>query len=155
MVEVLVISPVKKEPNQPPESAGGFLGHLRAAANIALVAGAVGSLGFMLKVGQHNQSLILLVLFTVWVLSPFVALALAGMVSKKWSVPTRTTLYCVILVLSLVSLTIYGYVALSPPRSQPAFFFLVVPFGSWLLGTMAVALAALLFRRLAKRRPGP
>lgn len=141
---------MKKEP---PEPAGGALGTLSLAALIALPAGAVGSLGFMLKVGQHNQSLILLALFTLWVLSPFVALALAGMVSKKWSAPTRTTLYCVMLVLSLISPVIYGNVALGPPRPQPAFFFLVVPFGSWLLGPIAIALAAYISGKPRGRGP--
>ena len=114
-----------------PES--GFLGPLRAVAMIAVLAGAGGSVGLMLRAGHRNNSRILLVLFGIWVLSPFMALILANVVSKRWSVFSRATLYGVMLVLTLGSLAIYGDVALGPPRAKPAFVFLVVPLASWLL----------------------
>jgi len=72
---------------------GGFLGFLHAAALIVVLAGAVGSVGLMLHAGHRNPSRLLLVLFALWVLSPFIALVLANMVSKRWSVLTRATLY--------------------------------------------------------------
>jgi len=53
------------------------------------------------------------------------------------------TLHIVTLVLTLGSLAIYGDVALRPPRSTPAFMFIVVPLGSWLLMTIVVSIAAL------------
>ena len=84
----------------------------------------------MLHVGRRNESHVLLLLFTIWVLSPFVGLALAANVSKRWSALTRATLYGVMLILTLGSLVIYGDVALGPPRPKPAFMFLVVPLGS-------------------------
>ena len=84
----------------------GFLGLLRAAALIAVLAGAVGSFGLMLHAGRRNDSRILLVLFTIWVLSPFVALVLADVVSKRWSVLTRATLHRAMLVLTIGSLAI-------------------------------------------------
>ena len=90
----------------------GFLGLLRAAALIAALAGAVGSVGLMLHAGRRNDSRILLVLFALWVLSPFMALVLANVVSKHWLVLTRATLYSVMLVLTLGSLAIYGDVVL-------------------------------------------
>jgi len=94
---------------------GGFLGLLRAVALLAVVAGAGGSVGLMLRAGQRTPRL-LLVLFTIWVLSPFVALLWAYMVSKRWSLVTRATLYCVTLVVTLGSLAIYGeLVVLRPP----------------------------------------
>ncbi len=65
----------------------GFLGLLRSAALIAMVAGAVGSIGLMLRGGQHTPRL-LLVLFTVWVFFPFLALGWANLISKRWSVLT-------------------------------------------------------------------
>lgn len=129
---------------------GGFLGLLHAVALTAVVAGAGGSVGLMLWVGYRNPSRVLLVLFAIWDLSPFVALALADIVSKSWSVITRATLYGVMLVLTLSSLAIYGDVVLRP-RSQPAFAFLVVPLGSWLLMTIVVPLAALISGRLSRR----
>src|ERR1700687_1070241 len=80
---------------------GGFLGLLRAVALIAVVAGALGSVGLMLWVGHRNPSRVLLVLFVIWDLSPFIALVLADIVSKRWPVVTRATLYGVMLILSL------------------------------------------------------
>ena len=64
-------------PASPGKPQGGFLGLLHAAALIALPAGAVGSVGLLLRAGQRNNSRLLLVLFTIWVLSPFLALASA------------------------------------------------------------------------------
>src|SRR5712691_218042 len=73
------------------KSDGGFLGLLRAVARIAVVAGPVGSVGLMLWVGHRNPSRVLLALFVIWDLSPFVALVLADIVSTRWSVLTRRT----------------------------------------------------------------
>jgi len=132
----------------------GSLGLLRPAALIAVLAGAGGSIAFMLRVGHRNNSRILLALFTVWVLSPFVALVWASAVSKRWQVLTRAALYTVMLVLTLASLALYGDVAFGPPRAKPAFLFLVVPLASWLLIATVVPLAALISGRLPRRSNG-
>jgi hypothetical protein len=129
-----------------------FLKVLRAAALIALLVGAVGSVGLMLREGHRNPSRLLIVLFTFWVVSPFMALVLANVVSKRWSVLTRATLYSVMLVLALGSLAIYGDVALRPHRAKTAFVFVVVPPVSWLLIAIVVPIAALISGRLS--RPG-
>lgn len=94
---------------------------------IVLLAGAVGSFGLMVHAGRRQRSLMLIGLFTVRELSPFVALVCVHVVSKHWPVLTRATLYSLMPVLTLGSLAIYGYIALGPPRPQPAFVFLVVP----------------------------
>ena len=125
-------------------------GPFRAVAIIAAVAGAVGSVGLTLYVGRHNPSRILLSLFVIWVLSPFVALIFASAVSKLWPVPTRATLYTVMLVLTLGSLAAYGDVAFGPARATPAFAFLVVPLESWLLIAVALPVAAFLSRRFPR-----
>ena len=130
---------------------GGFLGPLRVVAVIAVVAGAVGSAGFMLRVGQRNNSKILLALFTIWVLSPFVAVIGADVVSKRWAVITRATLYGVMLVLTLGSVAIYGDVALGPPRAKPAAVFLMVPLTSWLLIALIRPVAAFISGRLSRQ----
>jgi hypothetical protein len=106
----------------------GFLRLLHAVALTAVVAGAGASVGLMLWVGHRNPSRVLLVLFAIWDLSPFIALVLADIVSKRWSVLTRATLYGVMLVITLSSLAFYGNVVWRP-RPQPAFVFLVVPWG--------------------------
>jgi hypothetical protein len=131
-----------------------FLGLLRAVALTAVVAGALGSVGLMLWAGHRNPSRVLLVLFAIWVLSPFMILVLANVVSKRWSVITRATLYGVMLALTLGSLAIYGDVALGPPRAQTAFVFVVVPPASWLLIALVVPTAALISDRLSRRGDG-
>lgn len=132
---------------------GAFLGLLRAVARIAVVVGAVGSVGFMLRAGRRTPHF-LLVLFVIWVLSPFVALAWANLVAKRWSVPTRATLYGVTLLIALGSLAIYGGVVSPPAGSPGAFVFVAVPPGSWLLMTIVVPIAAWISRRLSRRGAG-
>jgi hypothetical protein len=129
----------------------GSLGVLRAAALIAIVAGAAGSLGLMLFAGRRNPSVFLIALFAVWVLSPFVALAWANMRSTRWSAATRKALYLVTLVLTVGSFALYADVVLRPPRATPASRFLLVPLASWLLMTMGVSTAALISRRRSDR----
>jgi hypothetical protein len=114
-------------------------------ALIALLAGAAGSVGFMLHVGHRNDAVIpvvLLIFFTIWVLSPFAALLLADRVAKRWSRLSRAALHGVMLVVTLGSLAIYRAVALGPPRPKPAAGFLLVPLGSWLLMAIVVPFAA-------------
>ena len=132
---------------------GGLLGLLRAVALIALVVGAVGSVGLLFWVGHRNPSRVLLGLFVIWDLSPFGALLLAEMVSKRWSVITRATLHIVMLVIALSSLALYGDVVWRS-RPQPAFRFLVVPFGSWLLMIIVVPIAALISGRRSRQGAG-
>jgi hypothetical protein len=93
----------------------GSLGLLPGAALTAVLAGAVGSAGFMLYIGRRNDSRLLLVLFALWVLSPFMGLVWAHLFSKRWPILTRATLYGVMLMVSACSLAIYGDVALGPP----------------------------------------
>jgi hypothetical protein len=131
---------------------GGFLDRLRAVALIAVVAGAAGSVGLMLQAGGRTPRL-LLVLFVIWALSPFVALGWANMVSTRWSAITRATLYGVTLLITIGSLAIYGGLVSPPAGSPGAFVFVIVPPASWLLVTM-VPIAALISRRLSRRGAG-
>ena len=135
--------------SSPPQDLPGTgpSGLLRRAALGAAVVGAVGSVVFTFMVGRHNQSRVLMVLFIGWVLAPFLACGLADRFSRRWSVPTRMALYGVMKAVALGSLLIYGTVALGPPRPQPAFWFLVVPLGSWLLALAIIPLVALISRR--------
>jgi len=131
--------------------AHGELGVLRGAALIALAAGAAGSVGLMLRAGHRQNSRLLIGLFTFWVLSPFMALIVANVVSRRWQVLTRATLYIVMLVVTLATLAIYGYVALGPPRAKTAAVFVVVPPASLLLIAIVVPIAALMSRRQSRR----
>jgi hypothetical protein len=128
----------------------GFLGVLRTVALLAAMAGAAGSVGLMFRASQHPPR-VLLVLFTLWVLAPFVALLWAVMVSKRWSAATRTTLHCTTLIITLASLAIYGeLVDLKPAGSANAFLWVVVPGASWTFMTMVVSTVG--FIRLFRRR---
>ena len=129
-------------------SEGGILAGLRTAAVVAVLAGGVCSIGLMLRSGRRNSSIILLVIiFAIWVLSPFVALAWAGVVSRRWPAPTRAALYVVMFLVTLGSLAIYGAVAFRAIAAKTGFIFLVVPGASWLLAAVVVSTAALIARR--------
>jgi ACR3 family arsenite efflux pump ArsB len=145
---------VIRVPNNRASLENAFLGRLRVAALIAMLVGAMGSVGFMLYAGRRNPSQLLIFLFVIWVLSPFVLLGLANIISQRWSGLTRATLYGVTLLLTLSSLAIYAYRALGPPRPQAAFIFIVVPPASWLFIAIAVSLAGLLSARLTRRGSG-
>jgi len=105
------------------------------------------SLAFLYLTGRRNPSVLLLLLFTAWVLSPFLALWLAAARSDGWPPAVRTALQGAIIVISVAAPLIYGVIALGPPRPQPAFFFLVVPFASWCLAVLVVGIAFLTRRK--------
>ena len=127
---------------------------LHGAALVAVVAGAGGSLALMLRTGRHQQSRILMLLFAVWVLSPFMAAVLAHIASKRWSLLTREMLSVVMLVLTVGSLMIYGNTAFGHSTRKVGFVFLMVPLASWLLAAIVVAIAAFISGRLSGRGEG-
>ena len=130
----------------------GLLSDLRKVAFLAVLAGSAGSLALMLHAGRRQESRVLMLLFGIWVLSPFVAAVVASSVSKRWTVVTRATLYIVIVVLSVSSLAIYGSVAFGYSKAKAGFIFLVVPLASWLLIAAGVAMAAFISGRQLRRR---
>jgi hypothetical protein len=117
-----------------------LLGRLRAVTRIAVVVGAVGSVGLMLRAGRNTPRL-LLVFFVIWVLSPFVALAWANAASPRWPALTRATLYWVTLVVTLGSLAFYSELIKRPTGTANAFVFVIVPPVSWLLLAIVLLLA--------------
>jgi hypothetical protein len=132
-------------------SNGGLFRLLRASSLMAVVIGAVGSVGLMLHAGHRNPSPLLLVLFTVWVLSPFAALLWANMASRRWSRAARAAVYCVTIFLTLASLAVYGNVVMHPPKSRAAFVWVVVPPASWVVLTIVISIAAVTSRRMSRR----
>jgi hypothetical protein len=130
------------------QSAGGE--RLRAATLIAVLVGAMGSLGFVLYAGRRNESVVLRVLMVGWVISPFLVLLVAGVASRGWSALTRRALDSVMIVVTVGSLAIYGADALWP-RKQAAFVYVVVPPMSWLLTSAVVSIAAVVSARLSRR----
>jgi hypothetical protein len=104
----------------------------------------------MLYSGRHAP-LLLIVLFTIWVLSPFAALVLADAVSKRWSAVTRQALYGAMLLVAVASVIVYGADAMRPPRPQAAFVYVIVPPVSWLLAAVIVASGAAVSRGRSRR----
>jgi len=125
----------------PKESDSRTVSVFHKIAVLTVLAGAAASLGFTLHTGRNNDSVLLLLLFVGWVVSPFIALLLVNIVAKRWSLLERLSLYGLMLLVTLGSLVMYsGW--WSPAGAKPAFVFLVVPLLSWLVMGIAVLIAA-------------
>ena len=104
-------------------------------------------MAFMVYAGKRvGAPGILIVLFTIWVVSPFALLALAYIGSKRWADLTRATIHGVTPIISAASLVIYGTTALGTPRPKTAIFVMVAPL-SWLLIVIAITTASFIARR--------
>lgn len=125
---------------------------MKTIALVAVVVRAAGSIGLMLHVGRRNPSLVLLALFAIWVLSPFVGLVLAARGSQRWLVAARERVHVLMLIVAVGSLAIYGQVVFGPPRPRPASKFLLVPLGSWVLIAATLGMAALRSGQPSDRR---
>jgi len=110
-------------------------------AVLTVLAGAALSLGFTVYTGRNNNSVVLLLLFVGWVVSPFIALLLVNIVAKRWSLLERLSLYGLMLLVTLGSVIMYSGLW-GPAGAKPAFVFLVVPLLSWLAMGIAVLTAA-------------
>jgi hypothetical protein len=124
---------------------------LRGVALVAVVLSAVGSFVLMLHAGEYRLNLLML-LFAVWDLSPFAALAVAGVASKRWPKITRAALYAVMLCVAGESVMVYGRVVWKRP-AQPAFAFLVVPLASWTLLIIVVLVAHVISTKKSGHQP--
>lgn len=118
---------------------------LRAASRAAVVVAALASVALILYGGRHNRSGLLLILFVLWVLSPFVGLALAHRASLGWPAGARTALQVVMLVVAVASLAIYVNTVLISPPAKLAAPFLIAPLVSW--AVLLIVLLIVLFRR--------
>ena len=126
------------------------LSFLRIIALIILLSGAVASLIFMFIAGRNQRSILLIVLFTGWVLSPFLTLFIAKMIFKRWVTLTRKILYFLSIFMTFGSLISYSG-ALDSTNTKTAFKFLVVPLISLLL-ILIFLIVALRSRRLSINR---
>jgi hypothetical protein len=127
------------------KAAGGITELFRTVALIAVVAGTVASEFLVIRAGGSSQPM-LSVIFVIWILLPFVALAWASVVSKSWPAPVRISLYCTTLVIALGSLAFYGGVILPRAGSPRAFVFVMGPLASWLLMLIVVPIFAVISR---------
>ncbi len=107
----------------------GFLGTITL---IVAFVGAVASLYFMFTAGRKQNFIILLALFTAWILSPFVGLFISNKISSRWTAPARASLYWLTIILTISSLVAYSG-AFNTPETKNAFRFLIFPLISWFL----------------------
>lgn len=145
-----------REPAEPVVSGardGGLAAILRSASLFATFACAAGSLWLMLRAGHNNGRILpLVILFAMWVLSPFLALVWAHGSSGKWPLGRRVALELTMPLVALGSLAVYAINAMHPISSRGAFVFLVVPAAGWALAAAVLGVAGLLTRR---REPSP
>src|SRR6476660_8927388 len=114
---------------------GNKLDLVRSLALGISTAGALGSFAMTLQAGEHDGSVILTLLFLVWVLSPFIVLIISCVHSKRWPTRARISLYTLMIITSLFTLLFYGRL-LSFSGVRLAFVFLVIPFITWILMLM-------------------
>ncbi len=108
------------------------LKHIQKIAFMVILAGGVISISLVIHAGSQNDSILLKLLFAGWVISPFIALVVADLISAKWPFPILLFLYILVVVLIAGSLLAYSRI-LFPAGTRPAFVFLIVPLISWLL----------------------
>lgn len=106
---------------------------LRHLTRILLILGGLASVYTVLVMGRDNPSIILMAMFVVWVLLPYVVL-LAAVGARGRTSPGDGALLVVAILMTAVTLCIYGWVTYGGvPIRKPARFFLLVPFVSLLL----------------------
>jgi hypothetical protein len=105
---------------------------LRRIALTITVLGAVGSLVFMFHAGRSQKSIVLIALFTVWVLSPFIGVFIVNKISIRWPANVRVLYYWFMIILTILSLFAYSGKFIGH-NTKAAFIFLVGPLASWLL----------------------
>jgi hypothetical protein len=121
---------------------------LQRVALMALLAGVLGSLGFLVRAGQRQATPgLLLLLMAGWVIAPYLGLGWAFAASKRWTRSTQTVLCTLMLVLPLVALPIYATESLRPAKASPAALFVAVPGATWVFGIAVLAIAGLAARK--------
>jgi hypothetical protein len=100
---------------------------------IGLTIGASTSLALMLRAGHHQRSIILVLLFAAWVLSPFFGLVYAHLSSKRWLRSARVVLYALTVLVVFGCPAICAGVAFGRTTLKMGFVFLVIPLVCWLL----------------------
>jgi hypothetical protein len=111
----------------------------RTALIIVLLCTAI-SLGLMLWVGRHNRSVLLVLMFAVWVASPFAGLVWVHRVAMRWSALRQQATYAQMYFISVATVAIYAAVAFLVHLSKPAAPFLAVPALTWVV--IAILLAS-------------
>jgi len=116
---------------------------------IFLCVGAVGSLAFLINAGRTTPKPLLLMM-GLWVLSPFVALFVGHVLSKRWSASVRAALRNVMVIVSLVSLAFYALDTVRHIAGKPAAMYVLIPPVSWIFIAVVAWMA---FRSDKRSRP--
>ncbi len=128
-----------------------LLNLLFGIALVVLVAGAGFSFVLVLRAGHNNKSVLLPLLFVGWVLSPFIAFMVVNVFARRWPDVPRITLYCLMLVITSVSVAAYNG-AFSAPGAKLTGVFLIVPLLSWILMAIIIPVALSRSRKALARR---
>jgi hypothetical protein len=121
---------------------------LQTVALTIVVIGAAGSLFFMFNAGRNQKSILLMALFTAWVLSPFFGLFILNKILSRWTVaPARALVLWLMIILTMGSVVAYSGVLL-PPETKTAFIILVAPLAAWIL----IVIIFLLSRKIFKQK---
>jgi hypothetical protein len=123
----------------------------RSAALVAVVFGAVGSIGLLRHAQQHPPPLIG-VLFVIWVAAPFVLLGVANIFSNRWPSALGKTLYVVTLCVTVVSLAIYLDDNIAHRTAHPAFVWVAVPPASIIVTAIALGIGAIRNKKKSQGR---
>lgn len=121
-------------------------------AVIGLAIGAVSSLALMLHASRHQRSIVLILLFAVWVVSPFIGLLSAHLRSKQWLPSARRMLRALTVAVVFICPGIYADVAFGYTTLKMGFVFLVIPLACWMLIGLLVCIAWLLSRKASQQR---
>ena len=116
---------------------------------IALAVWAIGAgitVNLTLYAGQSNKSVLLVALFIIWVLSPFAAILAVHVVYRLGATMIRVTVYCLMLVITVVSLLGYSG-QFNSPAARPAGVFLIVPLVLWVLMLIVIPVVLSRLRR--------
>ncbi len=105
----------------------------RGVALLFVLLGAAASLGLMFWVGRHNKSVVLVLMFAVWVACPFAGLLWLHRTARRWGVSRQQSTYAQMIFISLASVAIYAAAAFLIHLAKPAAPFLAIPAATWVL----------------------
>ena len=111
-------------------------------------AGALVAFALTMQAGHKNKSVLLVLLFVIWVVSPFAALVKLILASKNWTLLGRRILFVLVPVITIGSLIAYLKVMQLQVR-KPAFIFMIIPFFSWI----CIAITYFFFRVGKPKKP--
>ena len=113
---------------------------VRSASLIALVFGAIGSVG-LLRHAQKHPPPIIVAGFVVWVVAPFAVLGVAHFFSRRWPRRSELLFHVMTLVITLASLAIYLDDNIAHRTAKPAGVYVAVPPVTVILTGVGIAIS--------------